>query len=479
MRRASSVVSSEGMRVSQARQIAFEILQRVETADAFAADLLHARLSEASAPRKREDAALATELTLGVLRWQRLLDFLLERYAGRRVTDFDLEVLLALRLGLYQLRFLSRVPARAAVHESVELVKWARKGSAARLVNAVLRRASSEKESAVNAPLEQIEQQLPPDLPLAERLGILYSHPTWMVERWLQFFGAARTKALLEADNRPAHVTCTLLDSAHAERAISSLREAGLSIEPGRLLRSAWATRGGDPADTEAFRRGWISIQDEASQLVALLLDADSSRSVLDLCAAPGGKTAVLAHAAGPQSLVVAADRHLHRLRAMKTNLNRLGVTNVHLLALDATAPLPLAANFDRILVDAPCSGTGTLSRNPEIRWRLGPNDLADFHRRQVALLSSALDRLAPGGRLVYSTCSLEPEENEQVVAEVLQGRRDIRRACGVGVAALKPHLAPGVNPNELFDAEENFRTSPPEHQTDGFFAAILERAQS
>ena len=469
------MVSSGGMRVTAARQIAFEILRRVETADAFAADLLHARLSEASAPRKRADAALATELTLGVLRWQRLLDFLLERYAGRRVADFDLEVLLALRLGLYQLRFLTRVPARAAVHESVELVKWARKGSAAALVNAVLRRASSEKESAVNAPLEQIEQQLSPDLPPAERLGILYSHPTWMVERWLQCFGAARTKALLETDNRPARVICALLDPAHAERATSALREAGLSIEPGRLLGSAWSTRGGDPTDTEAFRRGWISIQDEASQLVALLLDAGPGRSILDLCAAPGGKTAVLAHAAGPQSVVIAADRHLHRLRATKTNLNRLGVTSVHLLALDATAPLPLAASFDRILVDAPCSGTGTLSRNPEIRWRLGPNDLAEFHRRQVALLSSALDRLAPGGRLVYSTCSLEPEENEQVVAEVLRGRREIRRVSGLGVAALKPHLAPGVNPNELFDREENFRTFPPEHQTDGFFAAILE----
>src|SRR5437879_11642679 len=153
--------------------------------------------------------------------------------------------------------------------------------------------ASSEKESAVNAPLEPLEQQLSPDLPPAERLGILYSQPTWMVERWLQCFGAARTKALLETDNRPARVMCTLLDSAHAEGATSALREAGLSIEPGRMLGSAWSTRGGDPTDTEAFRRGWISIQDEASQLVALLLDAGPGRSILDLCAAPGGKTAV------------------------------------------------------------------------------------------------------------------------------------------------------------------------------------------
>jgi 16S rRNA (cytosine967-C5)-methyltransferase len=455
------------MSVTLARRIAFDVLRRVATEGAYAADLLHARLSNEV---KRADAALATELTLGVLRWQRLLDFLLEQDLGKPVASLDTEVLLALRLGLYQLRFLTRVPVRAAVNESVELVKRARKSSAAGLVNAVLRRAAS----AAGEMPEQLERLLPADLPPAERLATRYSHPTWMVARWLEVFGQARTAALLESNNRPARATCALHDSAQREQAILLLKKAGLSVEPGKLLRSAWTVSGGNPAATEAFRRGWISIQDEASQLVALLLRIEPGHSVLDLCAAPGGKTAQLARAAGANALVVAADRHAHRLRAMKDHLHRVGAEHARLVALDATSALPFTARFERVLLDAPCSGTGTLSRNPEIRWRLRPEDLADFHGRQARLLSSALERLAPGGRLVYSTCSLEPEENEQVVEQALAGRRDIRRVRDV--QALLPHLAEGVRAEDLVDREGYLRTFPPEHSTDGFFAAILER---
>ena len=439
----------------------------METGGAFAADLLHARLRNNV---KREDAALATELTLGVLRWQRLLDFLLERHLAKPATHLDVEVLLALRLGLYQLRYLTRVPARAAVNESVELVKRARKASAASLVNAVLRQASA----AAGQPAEHLDQLLPRELPLAERLGICYSHPTWMVARWLEAFGEPRTVALLEANNRPPRVTGALHDAALRDQAIAALQKAGLSSEPGRLLRSALTLSGGNPAATPAFRRGWISIQDEASQLVALLVGVEPGQSVLDLCAAPGGKTALLARMAGPGALVVAADRHVHRLRAMKDQLRRVGATHVRLLALDATHALSLVAGFDRILADAPCSGTGTLSRNPEIRWRLRPEDLADLHSRQVQLVSNALRSLAVGGRLVYSTCSLEPEENEQVVGEVLESRRDIRRVHDP--KALRPHLAEGIRAEDLFDEDGYLHTFPPEHHTDGFFAAVLKR---
>lgn len=453
------------MGVTRARRIAFEVLRRVEAEGAYAADLLHSRLRGSV---KREDAALATELTMGVLRWQRLLDFLLERHLSQPIGSLDLEVLLALRIGLYQLRYLSRVPARAAVNESVELTKWAKKGSAARLVNAVLRRVAR----AAGQPAEQF---VPHDLPAAERLSILYSHPTWMVRRWLELFGEARTLALLEANNRAHRVTCIVQDDAQLEQAAAALRKAGLSVESGKLLRSAWTVHGGDPAKTDAFRRGWISFQSEASHIVALLVNVTSGQSVLDLCAAPGGKTAVLARAAGPDALVVAADSHLHRLRAMRAHLERVGVENVHLLVLDATSPLPFANEFNRILVDAPCSGTGTLAANPEIRWRLRPEDLADFQHRQTAFLSHAIERLAPGSRLVYSTCSLEPEENEQVVSAVLAKRRAIR--CVIAAGALEPHLKEGVNPESLFGADNYFRTFPPDHDTDGFFAAVLERA--
>ena len=451
------------MKVTRARRIAFEVLRRVEVESAYAAELLHARLRGV----EHKDAALATEVTLGVLRWRRLLDFLLERHISQPLNKLDLEVLLALRMGLYQLRHLSRIPARAAVNESVELVKAAKKSSAARLVNAVLRRATETAQ-------EPAEELIPAGLPVAERLGILYSHPTWIVRRWLDFFGEARTAALLEANNRPHRVICIVEDQERVAQVAESLRKAGLSVAPGRLLRSALVVGGGDPARAEAFRRGSISFQSEASHLVALLVDVQPGQSVLDLCAAPGGKTAVLARAAGRGALIVAADNHLHRLRAMRENLERIGATHLHLATLDATAPLPFSTEFDRILVDAPCSGTGTLAANPEIRWRLCPEDLADFHRRQADLLSHALDQLAPGGRLVYSTCSLEPEENENVAAEILAKRRDVR--CVSGAAALAPHLREGVRPESLVGSDDYFRTFPPEHDTDGFFAAVLER---
>ncbi len=480
--------------VSPARRIAFEVLRRVEAEGAYAGELLYALLgSRAQDARrgdaaraqslKREDAALATELTLGVLRWQRLLDAILQRRLETRVDRLDLEVRLALRLGLYQLLYLSRVPARAAVNESVELVKGAKKHSAAGLVNAVLRRVCVEGiqlAGADGSPKAISEQSTPVDVIvpevalLAERLGILQSHPTWLVERWLSRLGESRTRKLLEANNAAQRVTCICRDPAMHEQAAESLRHAGLVVEPPNYLRAAWNVRGGTPAETEAFRRGWISIQDEASHMTALLLEVQAGQSVLDLCAAPGGKTTALARAAGAEALVVAGDRHLHRLSAMKAQRDRVGVRHAHLVNLDATQPLPLARRFDRILVDVPCSGTGTLSRNPEIRWRLRAEDLVDLHRRQAAMLANALQVLAPGGRLVYSTCSLEAEENEQVVAEVLACNADVRLVSNA--EALGRHLVAGVSAASFFDAEGFFRTLPGEHRTDGFFAAVLER---
>ena len=247
---------------------------------------------------KKADASLATELTLGVLRWQRLLDFLLERYLERRGEQLDMEVLLALRLGLYQLRYLDRVPQHAAINESVELVKRARKSSAAGMVNAVLRRGAAEARIGG----DDLDKLIPSGWRGArreERLGILYSHPTWLVARWLRSFGKERTTALLEANNRPAPLTCAVLEEETSESVAESLRKSGLEVARGRWLRGALHLSGGDAAASEAYRAGEINFQDEASQMVAHLVDARDSQSVLDLCAAPGGKTILLARAAG------------------------------------------------------------------------------------------------------------------------------------------------------------------------------------
>lgn len=458
------------MRVTLARSIAYEILRRVEAEGAYAGDLLHARLGS---DVKAADAALATELVLGVLRWRRLLDFILQPLLKKPVERLDLPVAIALRLGVYQIRFLEKVPARAAVNESVELVKLARKASAAPLVNAVLRRAAEQK----NQPRETLIAGMGRELPLAERLGILRSHPTWVVERWLARWGEARTVALLEANNRAPRLSCVVHDAARRDEVIAKIEMAGLRVRGGALLHDAFSVSGGSVARSEAFRGGWISIQDEASQAVPLLLDVRPGERVLDLCAAPGGKTALLARDVGDNGLVIAADRHAHRLRAMREQIKRLGLTRVAVVELDAEKALPFGTLFPRVLVDAPCSGTGTLARHPEIRWRLGPEQLTKLHVVQVALLKNAMERLAPGGRLVYSTCSLEAEENEDVVAEALRGSPEMRRVSGAEAAqALALHLAAGVDASELFDEAGNFRTSPAQFPADGFFAAILER---
>lgn len=450
------------------------MLRRVEAEGAYASDVLHAELGSRVTP---ENAALATEITFGVLRWRRLLDFLLDRQLKKPVAQLDLPVALALRIGLYQLRFLERIPPRAAVNESVELVKRARKSSAASLVNAVLRRASANQGERPIASRESFDQLIPENLPVADRLGILHSHPTWLVERWLNNFGEASTVSLLEANNRAPNLSCAIHDPAHRDEVLAALKKASLRIEPGQLLNLAFVTRGGSPARTEAFRQGAISIQDEASQAIPLLLDVESGDTVLDLCAAPGGKTPPLIRCAGRNGLVVAADRHSHRLRAMRNQFERLGLAGVHTVELDATRELPFGRQFSRILVDAPCSGTGTLARHPEIRWRLRPEQLSEFHRLQAEILTSAIKQLAPGGRLVYSTCSMEPAENEEVVSEVLTSAPSIKPVARDEIAkSIAPHLAPGLDAQTLIDANGQFRTSPAAQRTDGFFAAVLEK---
>jgi 16S rRNA (cytosine967-C5)-methyltransferase len=453
------------MAISPARKIAYDVLKRVEGEGAYASDLLHADLG---ARVKPADAALATELTLGVLRQRLLLDFLLELHLEKTVERLDLPVAIALRLGAYQLRFLQRIPASAAVNESVELVKKARKTSAASLVNAVLRRVAEQSK----IPAEKL---VSPDIPGAERLAILHSHPAWMVERWLARFGETRTIALLGADNRTPGLSCALSDPAQRQEVFRALEQAALHVEAGTLLRDAFSVSGGSASRTAEFRAGRISIQDEASQAIPLLLGVRPGDRVLDLCAAPGGKTQPLARAAGNRGVVFAADRYGHRLRAMAAQLDRLGLSNVRLVQLDATQDLPFGTRFDRILLDAPCSGTGTLARHPEIRWRLRPEQFAELHALQVRMLRVALAHLAPGGRLVYSTCSIEPGENEEVIAEILREASGVSRVpCGEMIETLAPDLAAGVAGSALIDDAGQFQTLPGRQQTDGFFAAAL-----
>jgi 16S rRNA (cytosine967-C5)-methyltransferase len=346
--------------VSRARQIAFDILLKVSRGG-YASDLLLKNLTGLD-PR---DAALASEIVFGCLRYQAQLDYLISRWVPRAP---DPEIQIVLRMGIYQLRYLDRIPSHAAVSESVELAKRARKPAAAGLVNAVLRKVDRQP---VVWPDQATE----------------FSVPAWLFEKWTRQFGPESA----------ARIAATFLH----------------------------------PVETYVSSTG--RIQDISAQSVTPHLDLQPGMTFLDLCAAPGNKTA---QALELGARVIACDVHWHRLKSLR-NLD------CPLVVLDGTRSLPFHAEFDRILVDAPCSGTGTLGRNPEIKWRLQPADLTDLHRKQVALLSNALQHLRPGGKLVYATCSLEEEENRLVV-EALPGSWQIHERL------------PGVDPG------------------DGFFVAVL-----
>ncbi|HEY6937365.1 MAG TPA: transcription antitermination factor NusB, partial [Terriglobales bacterium] len=383
--------------LSASRAAAFDILLRVERQSAYASELLHSeRYKKLSPP----DHALCTELVMGVLRWRSVLDAAIEGVASQPLAKLDLEVLVALRLGAYQLGWLERVPARAAIYESVELVKKARKRSAAPFANAVLRKLAAK--GAKLRPAVPADTNTP-------NSAAAWAHPEWLVKRWVAQYGAEGAARICAYDQQ-VPLTAIRLRHAGAEE---ELRQAGVELAPGAFLAHARRVLLGDITHTAAFREGRIAIQDEASQMVATLVGR--GQRVLDCCAAPGGKTAILAER-NPDSQIIAAELHPQRARLLRRLLR---ADNVQVICADAEN-LPVCGKFDRVLADVPCSGTGTLARNPEIKWRLKPEDLADLHVRQLAIASSALQHLAPGGRLVYSSCSLEREENKAVVEELL-----------------------------------------------------------
>ncbi len=442
--------------VSPARAAAFDILLRVEQQHAYASELLHShRLEELSVP----DRALCTQLTMGALRWQSRLDSAIAPLCSQPLRRLDVEVLIALRLAAYQLGFLERVPARAAVNESVELVKRARKRSAAPFVNSVLRKLAADASRL--APVMAAREKN------AAGIAESYAHPDWLVERWAAAYTLEIAEKICAYDQAPPAVVLRPRDT-EAER---QLRDEGVQLAPGVLLTSARRLLSGDLPRTSVFAEGRVAIQDEASQLVALLLGSGSR--LLDCCAAPGGKTAILAER-NPQSLIVAADLHPHRARLLARRLP--AGDGIRVLAGDATR-LPLRGGFDRVLADVPCSGTGTLARNPEIKWRLRPGDLKELHRKQAAILGAALEQLARRGRLLYSTCSLEGEENADVVEEVLEARAEIRLLdCRAELERLRQEgeLA-WPDPDSLLSGPF-LRTLPGRQPCDGFFAALLER---
>jgi 16S rRNA (cytosine967-C5)-methyltransferase len=460
--------------IAPARLAAYEVLRAV---NAGRADLPNALARARAGLEDERDRALAGEIATGTLRWQRAFDHVIEQFARRAAGKLDPEVLDVLRLTAFQLLHLDRVPASAAVNDAVNLTRKIGKKSAAPLVNAVLRRISRERDRLPLPPRPEV----PESAALPEKggwhlsgkgasplfyLSTTLSHPEWLVERWLQRYGFEAAEAWALFDNEPAALTlrANRLRAARDDVA-ARLAEHGVGTEPTRFAPDGLVVCAGNPLLTPLAGQGLFFVQDEASQLVAVFANAQPDERVLDLCASPGGKTTAMAAAMGDRGVIVASDVRPRRMELLARTIARSGATSVRIVQADAAQILPFGTGFNCVLLDAPCSGLGTLRRDPDIRWRRLEADLAPLADAQLQMLERAAAVVQDDGRLVYSTCSSEPEENEQVVSRFLDRHPEFRPADADELpTSVQPFLTP----------YGHLRTLPFRDRLEAFFAAML-----
>jgi 16S rRNA (cytosine967-C5)-methyltransferase len=444
------MLSVKQLKISPARLSAFEILLKIESEKAFSSVLLPLYGEKLST----KDRALCHTITLGVLRKKLFLDRVIEELTKKKMEKFDLAVLLALRIGLFQVLFLDKIPAHAAINESVNLVHLAKKRSAAGLVNAVLRRAARD----------EIKTEFADEI---EKLSVETSHPRWLIEHWIKQFGLEETEKLTVANNETPRLVFRLTKKSD-EKTIETLRKLGLEIDESAVVANAYEVLKSNEILHLYATEGKIYFHEEASQLVAKVVHLQPDDNFLDVCAAPGSKTTLINYKLQTTNYelqpFVAGDRYLHRLRVLRETCERVGAENVNIIAYDAEKSLPFAAEgFGVVLVDAPCSGSGTIRHNPEIRYFLRREDFTELSAKQLRILENASKVVKTGGRLIYSTCSLEREENEAVCERFLAKQTDFEK--------VSPAL-PG-----RFLTEEGFaRTFPQKDKTDGFFIAVFEK---
>ncbi len=446
--------------VTIARRLAYQALWRVSVQSSFSSYLLPSYLENESLSDR--DRRLVTELVYGCLRWQGRLDWVISRFSHSPLSALEVPVLITLRLGCYQLLFLERIPASAAVKESVELAKMHGSPGSATLVNAVLRQICRQGGSL---PLPQAEN---------DQLGYLtvtQSHPRWLVERWLERFGFRETAEVVEANNLkpPLFIRVNRLKTT-AEELQRELAKEGIEIEGSRYLPDSFRAVKGRIASSRPVKEGLCYLQDEASQMVSFLVSPRPEDWVLDACAAPGSKACHLASLMENSGYIIANDIYLHRLRVLRENCRLLGVNNVRMLVTDFTRQPGLRYEFDRVLVDAPCTSLGRIRRSPELKWRRKPEEVVLLSGKQKALLLYSSRLVKKGGLLIYAVCSWEREETEEVVENFLEESDGFR----------------GVDPRDYLPgaihalvAEDGFlRTFPHRHDMDGFFAAVFTRAR-
>jgi 16S rRNA (cytosine967-C5)-methyltransferase len=447
-------------KVPGARDLALDILAAARRRERSVEDLLAAALGRHRG-LPRSERALLLELVQGVKRWEIKVDYFLAQVSDLPLRKLHPLVHQILRLGAYQILMLDKVPARAAVHEAGRQARGRGLPAAhAGFINAVLRRLAAG--------------ELPPIPPLkadpVQSLSLEHSHPAWLVRRWLERRGLEQTRALLAANNRIPPLTIRVnplkTDAAtlKARLAREGVEAAACRFSPEGLNLLALTS---PPLELPSYREGLWLFQDEGAQLASRLLPLTPGARLLEIGAGRGGKTSHLAAALGDRGLILALDRHFRRLKELKLNLARLGVTAAHPLVADATAALPCKSGAaDAVLVDAPCSSLGIIRRHPEIKGRLREAALAAFPPRQLAMLAAAAPCLRPGGRLLYITCTSEPAENEEVIRAFLTAHPEFHLATD-----LSGLPAPA---RSLIEPPGFFRTSPAEHDLDAFFAAVL-----
>ena len=450
------------MPTTNPRQAAFEILLRIEKERSYADILIDRELSAGALAGP--DRGLLTELVYGTLRRQGTLDHVIRSFSTQKPEKLERAVLLLLRLGLYQILCLDRIPASAAVNETVKLAHQSAP-RATGFINAILRRADRERDT-----IPWPDARTDP----AGHVAAVHSHPRWLVEHWLQQLGPDETHALARAMSEPPPFTVRV-NTLKVDRdgLIGRLAEEGVTAVPcryspdGLILQTHPA-----PTALSSFREGLFTVQDEASQCAAFLLAPQPGDRLLDICAAPGGKTTHCAQLMENRGEILACDVAPRKLRFVEETAARLGISIVTTRQMDGArvaASLP-PEGFDRVLVDAPCSGIGVIRRNPEGKWWKTPENIGELAEVQKRLLASASEAVAPGGVLVYATCSTSREENEEVVENFLTQRRDFVLEDG---RAQFPEAA------ELFTERGIFRSWPHRHGMDGFCAARLRRATS
>lgn len=432
--------------IGPARIAAFSILREIEQRGSHSDDLLNSRLVELLEER---DRGLATEIVYGTLRWQGWLDYLLSRVVSRPLAKLEPGIRILLRLSLYQMCRTDRIPDHAIVHDAVELAKTHGRAGAAGLVNGVLRTLTSDRLWL----REEVRHSCPP--------WDAVSLPQWLWERWARRYGTREAVDYALSLNVPPPLTCRLPPQEPREA------YARPPFELSDLVPSALTIAGGVPTGDRAAGAS-LARQDEASQLVAYLAGPLAGRRIWDACAAPGGKSAILLELSAPGGWLVLSDRQFDRARRLLnriTPLNSKQVSSCDVVVLDAADPPPFRQGFDLVLVDAPCSGLGTLRRNPEIKWRITPRDLSRLGRLQRRILASAAAAVTRNGFLLYSTCSTEPEENEHVVTAFLEKNPSYRLVRPVSPKGVGRWIGP----------DRMVRTFPSLRLWDGFYAALLQ----